>query len=134
MNTGGVTLGRQLRVIGPNVEFHLQRHRQPESTCEGTSILIPEITGADHSPLKTTGTAILGGTVQTDFNGVTPTLGQSWNIIDAAAVNRTHSPTFGRATVPCQGRRPAHGGAHRQGGINGQLAQLFVQQLPVLNG
>jgi hypothetical protein len=130
VNTGRTVIGRTLRVIGPNVNF-TSSGTGAAINFESTGILIPEITGATHSVLKSTGSVFLAGTLQTDFNGVTPTLGQSWNIIDAPAINRSFTNVLPDAAVPL-------GTAQRMavrivpGGMNGQLAQLFVQQLPVL--
>jgi hypothetical protein len=71
VNTSAVTLGRTMRVIGPNVNF-TSSGTGAGINFQGTSVFIPEITGPTHSVLKTTGTANLGGTLQPDFNGVTP--------------------------------------------------------------
>ena len=70
--------------------------------------------------------------MNTDFNGVTPTLGQSWDLIDAAAVDRSFATVNGDAGVPLP--LPSQRMAVRtvNGGTNGKLVQLFVQQRPVL--
>jgi hypothetical protein len=129
-NNGAVTLGRTLRVIGPNVNFN-SSGTGAGITFQGTSIFIPEITGAAHSPLKTTGNAALGGTLQVDFNGVTPTLGPSWNIIDAATVSGAFATILPDAGAPL-GLGQVINTRTVNGGMNGRLVQLYVQQLPVL--
>jgi hypothetical protein len=131
VNTGIVTSLRTLRVIGSNVNFN-STGPGARIAFETPSIFIPEITGATHSPLKTTGTAYLGGTLQADFTGVTPAVNQTWDIIDAAAVERAFTTMLPDPMVPL-------GTAQRiatrtvNGGTNGKLVQMFVQQMPVLN-
>jgi hypothetical protein len=130
VNVGPVILGRTMRVIGPNVNF-TSSGTGAAITLQGNSIFTPEITGATHSALKTTGNVALGGTLQADFNGVTPALGQSWNLFDAASVNGAFANSLPDAAVPL-------GTAQRiatrtvNGGTNGRLVQMFIQQLPVL--
>jgi hypothetical protein len=131
VNTSGVTLGRTLRVIGPNVNF-TSSGTGAGITFQGTSIFIPEITGATHSVLKTTGIASLGGTLQVDFNGVTPTQGPSWNIIDAASVNGAFATMLPDPGAPL-GLGQVMATRTVNGGVNGRLVQLYVRQLPVLN-
>ena len=130
MNVGPVILGRTMRVIGPNVNF-TSSGTGAGNHAAGHSIFTPEITGPTHSALKTTGNVSLGGTLQADFNGVTPTLGQSWNLFDAASVTGAFANALPDAAVPL-------GTAQRiatrtvNGGTNGKLVQMFIQQLPVL--
>jgi hypothetical protein len=130
VNTGAVTLGRTLRVIGPNVNFN-SAGTGAGINFQGNSIFIPEITGATHSPLKTSGNAALGGTLQVDFNGVTPTQGPSWNIIDADTVSGAFASIQPDAAFPL-GLGQVMATRIVDGGMNGRLVQLFVQQLPVL--
>jgi hypothetical protein len=130
-NNGAVTLGRTLRVIGPNVDFN-SAGSAAGITFQGTSIFIPEITGATHSPLKTTGNAALGGTLQVDFNGVTPTQGQSWNIIDAMSVSGAFATILPDAAVPLGLGQVMNTRTVNNSGMNGRVVQLYVQQLPVL--
>jgi hypothetical protein len=131
VNTSGVTLGRTMRVIGPNVNF-TSSGTGAGITFQGTSIFIPEITGATHSVLKTTGTASLGGTLQADFNGVTPTQGPSWNIIDAASVTGAFATFLPDPGAPL-GLGQVIATRTVNGGVNGRLVQMYVRQLPVLS-
>jgi hypothetical protein len=131
VNTGAVTLGRTLRVIGPNVNF-TSAGTNAGITFQGTSIFIPEITGASHSVLKTTGAANLGGTLQADFNGVTPTQGPSWNIIDAATVNGSFATLLPDPGAPL-GLGQVIATRTVNGGMNGRLVQMYIRQLPVLS-
>jgi hypothetical protein len=131
VSAGAVTLGRTLRVIGPNVNFS-SAGTGAGITFQGTSVFIPEITGASHSPLKTTGNAALGGTLQADFNGVTPTPGPSWNIIDAASVSGSFATVLPDPFAPL-GVGQVIATRTVNGGMRGRLVQMFVRQLPVLN-
>src|SRR3989304_3972902 len=76
--SGAATLGRTTRVIGPNVNFNVS-----SITFQGTSVFIPELTGATHSALKTTGNATLAGTLQVDLNGASTASGSSWTLMNA---------------------------------------------------
>ena len=131
VNNGAVTLGRTLRVIGPNVNF-TSSGTGAGIAFLGTSILIPEITGGTHSALKTTGAATLGGTLQVDFNGVTPTGGNSWNLLDTANVVSSFASVLPDAGVP-MGLGQVLQTRTVNGGTNGKLVQLFVNQLAVLS-
>lgn len=130
VNTGAVTLGRTTRVIGPSVDF-TSSGMNAGITFQGNSVLIPEITGATHSTLKTEGAASLGGMVQLDFNGVSPEPGDTWDIVDAASVGGAFASVLPDPDVPL-------GAAQRlttqtvSGGDNGQLVQVLLQQMPVL--
>jgi hypothetical protein len=127
VTTGSATLGRTMRVIGPNVNFS-SVGTAAGITLQGASILIAEITGATHSALKTAGNAVLGGTLQVDFNGVTPTLGQSWDILDAATVSGAFTSVLSDPAVPL-GMDQVMATRNVAGGMHGRLVQLFVQQL-----
>ena len=95
-------LGRTMRFIGTE-RISRPAARAPASPSSRPASLFPKSPGQPTLPLKTTGIAILGGTVQHDFNGVTPTLGQSWDIIDAASVNGAFA-TMLPIAVPLPGR------------------------------
>jgi hypothetical protein len=86
---GAASLTGSTRVIGPNVAF------QADSIGIGAGhVLTPEITDAStHSPLSTVGTAELAGTVTPVFTGFTPSVGQSWELVDAAAVTGAFTPS-----------------------------------------
>jgi hypothetical protein len=124
--TGAATLGRTTRVIGPNVAFN-----SASITLQGTSILIPELTAATHSPLKATGNAALAGTLQVDLNGASTASGSSWNLVDAATISGNFTSIVGDAASPL-----ALGQSYRfrtVAGGNGQLGQLTIAQQLVLN-
>lgn len=127
VTTGDVSLNRATRVTGPNVNFS----STGSLTFGATSNLIAEITGASHSPLKTASTATLGGTLQLDFN-YTPTASHTWNLVDAANVTGSFTQIV---PDPSLTLGPGQAFAIRtvNGGINGRLAQLYINQLLVLN-
>jgi hypothetical protein len=128
VGTGQATLARTTRVIGPNVNFNASAG----IAFQATSIFIPEITGGTHSALKTAGTAGLGGTLQVDFNGVTPTGGSSWSLVDAATISGSFTSILPDPNVPL-GLGQVLAVRTVNGGANGKLAQLVVNQLPVLS-
>jgi hypothetical protein len=130
VNTAVATLGRTTRVIGPNVNF-TSSGMNAGINFQNMSVFIPEITGSNHSALKTTGNAALGGTLQVDFNGVTPTVGQSWNILDAASVTGAFASILPDPGLPL-GAGQIVTTRTVSGGANGRLVQLLVQQLPIV--
>jgi hypothetical protein len=87
VNTGAVTLGRTTRIRGPNVNF-TSSGTGAAITFRDTSIFIPEITGATHSPLKTTGNAALDGTLSLSrINGFVPTPYTTYDILTASSIS-----------------------------------------------
>jgi hypothetical protein len=128
VTTGLATLGRTTRVIGSNVNFSASGG----IAFQSTSVFIPEITGGTHSALKTSGTAGLGGTLQVDFNGVTPAGGSFWNLVDAATITGTFASILPDPAVPL-GLGQVFAVRTVDGGTNGKLGQLVVNQLPVLS-
>lgn len=128
VTTGQATLARTTRVIGPNVNFTASTG----IAFQSTSVFVPEITGATHSPLKTAGVAGLGGTLQVDFNGVTPSGGSSWNLVDAATISGSFTSILPDPAVPL-GLGQVLAVRTVNGGTHGKLAQLVVDQLPVLS-
>ena len=128
VSTGLATLGRTMRVIGPNVNFSATGG----IAFQSTSVFIPEITGGTHSPLKTSGNAGLGGTLQVDFNGVTPTGGSFWNLLDAASISGAFTAILPDPAVPL-GLGQVLAVRTVNGGTNGKLGQLVLNQLPVLS-
>lgn len=127
VTTGDVALNRTTRVTGPNVNFS----STGAVTFGATSNLIAEITGASHSPFKSTSTATLGGTLQLDFN-YTPAAIHTWNLVDAATVTGNFTQIVPDPSVTLG---PGQTFAMRtvNGGVNGRLAQLYINQLLVLN-
>jgi hypothetical protein len=78
---GTADLQRTTTVFGPNVQFRAGGNLMLGSA----STLVANIFHpANHSALKTEGSASVSGTFTPIFTGVTPTLGNRWNLIDAA--------------------------------------------------
>ncbi len=121
VNTGTVTLFRPTTVTGPNVVFN-----STQLTITDTATLIPVITAATHSPLKSTGTATIAGVLRPQFIGVTPTPGQRWNIIDANLISG--AMTLDTSAAPALGVDQSYIMATVPGG-NGSRLQLGVEQL-----
>ncbi|MCG8449849.1 MAG: hypothetical protein MI725_09760, partial [Pirellulales bacterium] len=85
-------IGRRLRITGPNVTFNTSSLQIGDNAT-----LIPEITNATtHSTIQVTNGASLDGAVQVEFNGVTPSFGNTWNLIEAATV----TGAFDSVTAP----------------------------------
>ena len=126
----GATFGRNLRVIGPNVDFSTQTLVfQPENT------FVAQITGSTHSPLKSTNLATLAGALRVEFDpGVTPTLGNSWNLIDAPSFAGAFS-TIDTSAAPVLplGQVYRFDSVADTSSVNGRFGRLAIEQLLVLN-
>jgi hypothetical protein len=123
------TFGRGLRVIGPNVNFSTQT-----LVLQAQNRLVAQITGPTHSPLKSTNLATLGGTLRIEFNGVTPTVGNGWNLIDAPALagQFTMIDTSAAPALPV-GQVYRFNSVADPTSVNGVYSRLSVEQLLVLN-
>lgn len=132
--SGSSTISRNLRITGPNVNFS----SATGVAFQGTSVLTHEITSASaHSPVKSAGTVGLGGNLAVQFTGVTPTAGNSWNLVDAAAITGNFAnAAIGGAIQVTGAPTPAIGSAYRlrqtAGGTNGQLLQVALDTMLVL--
>ncbi len=126
----GATFGRNLRVIGPNVNFSTQTLvLQPANT------FVAQITGSTHSALKSANLATLDGTLRVEFGpGVTPMFGNSWNLIDAPSFAGAFSTidTSAAPTLPL-GQVYRFEVVDNPSSVNGQFGRLAVDQLLVLN-
>jgi hypothetical protein len=126
----GATFGRNLRVIGPNVNFATQTLMlQPSNTY------VAQITGATHSPLKSTNLATLGGTLRVEFGpGVTPMLGNRWNLIDAPSFAGMFA-NIDTSTAPAlpTGQVYLFEAVDDPMSVHGQFGRLSIEQLLVLN-
>ena len=121
VSPGAANLQRTTTIIGPNVDFSAAGGL----TLGGSSTLIADIRhNALHSPIKSAGVAMLGGTLRPKFTGITPTLGSTWNIIDAGSI--TGSFTLDTSTAPALPPGQAYELIQSNGGLNGRLVQLTV--------
>jgi hypothetical protein len=126
----GATFGRALRVIGPNVNFSTQT-----LVFQPANNFVAQITGSTHSPLKSTNLATLSGALRVEFGpGVTPALGNSWNLIDAPSFAGAFS-TIDTSAAPAL----PFGQVYRFEtvadplSVHGLYGRLSVEQLLVLN-
>ena len=126
--SGAASLARTTTVRGKFVNFSTTGNL----TLTSASTLIAEITDAAiHSPLKSSGTAAVAGTLKPTFTGVTPAAGNSWNIIDAAAI------TGGFTALDLSGTPSLPAGQSYQlsqanGGTNGKLLKLSIEEILAL--
>lgn len=81
LNATLINASNDLRLVGPSANV-------TTSTLQlfGGGNVVAEITGNSHSSISVTGIARLGGSVELDFNGHNPSLGDSWTLINAGAV------------------------------------------------
>ena len=122
VTVGGLAdLDGTTRVIGRDVAF------QADSISFGAShVLTLEITDPNtHSPLSTAGTASLGGSVEMVFTEVIPSVGDSWDFIDAAII----TDTFTTSTIPL-GPGLVVSFDTVAGGTNGQVVRATVVPEP----
>lgn len=132
--TGIVSLNGNLKITGPSVNFTTNR---PVSLQSGNNYTA-EITAATHAAIKTTSNLSLNGTLSVQFNGVTPTPGQSWNLFDfggGLTGGFSNVAATGDLTVTGAPAAPL-GTAYRlqrtTGGVNGNLLQVALQKVLVL--
>src|SRR5690606_15721022 len=81
---GTANLNGTTRMVGPAASFTAGAFNLGSSHT-----LVAEINdSATHSPLTSaTGGVQVGGTLQLAFNGVSPAVGDTWSLVDAAAVS-----------------------------------------------
>jgi hypothetical protein len=74
--------GNTLSITGPNVDYSTLSF---QVNAGGT--FIADITDSTHSPVKSINAAVAGGTLRVEFDGVTPTAGDSWNLFDTPSIS-----------------------------------------------
>jgi hypothetical protein len=125
----GTNLARTTRIIGPNVNFATQA-----VTFQNTSVFVPQITAATHSPIKSTNSAAVAGVLRPEFtNGVTPVAGNKWNLIDAPAVTGQFTLDASAAPALPFGQSYQFAAVPDGTSVNGVYGQLSVKQFLVLN-
>lgn len=82
LTVAGGQLNRLTRLEGPNVDFS----SSGDLSFGSTNVLVPVITSQGHSIIDVSGIANLDGRVQPEFDGVTIQVGDSWDLVSAAAV------------------------------------------------
>jgi len=128
LNVNGLTeFDRTTRIIGPNVDF------STANIALGTAnTLIAEITDIAHSVIDVSGTATPRGTLQLDFNGHVPQIGDGWDIIDAGSFVGNFASV---GLAPGQNLDPGLGFIVSQstGGLNGNVANVSLTNKLVLS-
>ena len=88
----GATLQGTTNVIGPNVEFSA-------ASINLSGALNTTITTSGSSALKATGNTTLSGPLQLNFDGVTPSAGNTWDIINAGGISGSFSQITSNASL-----------------------------------
>jgi hypothetical protein len=129
VNVQNAYLARTLRAIGTTSAFSAVDTLE----LQATNNFIPQITTGGFAPLKAGVVASLGGTLTPEFAaGVTPTLGNSWNLFDARAVAGAFA-TINASSAPILPLGQVYAVRTANGGTNGKLVQLAVEQRLVIN-
>lgn len=129
-STGSLFSNGTLEVHGPGHSISIANNLVFEAKAEGSSRFVPYITNAStHSVITAGGSATLNGTLAPVFDGYTPQIGDSWDLIDA--------PSVGGAFVidsSSAGALPA-GTTFRTrqvSGGSGSILQLAYQAVPTM--
>lgn len=138
VTVGSAFLDRNLR-IEPGVNFTATT---PDSSGNGLILgaagthtwVIP---ASGPATLDIAGNADLSGTLNIEFNGVTPAPGATFNLIDAATIDAFDPVPTGFSAVTTSADTSLGAGQRFAvntvgGGANGRLAQLTLEQHPVL--
>jgi hypothetical protein len=95
--TGTANLQRITTISGPTVNFNASGNL----TLSSTSVLVADIRSATaHSALKTGGNASVSGTLKPMFTGITPAIGNTWNLVDAAGTITGNFATVDTSMAP----------------------------------
>ena len=82
------------------------------------------------TPISVSGSASLNGTLNLDFSGITPNLGDTWDIIDAGSVGGDFDLITGAGSVP---EGVGFVVSKVDGGSNGQLARVGLETQLILS-
>ena len=126
VNVGTASLARTTRITGPGVNFSTSG----ALTFTGAHNLIQEITGASHSTIDVGGVATIGGALNLEFNGITPTSANTWNLISAPTINGVFS------SINASGVTLGAGQAFNVRTVasgSDEVLQLFLEQQLVLD-
>ena len=124
MSAPRIQNGGTLRTVGPSSSLSV-------TSLNNTSLLAAELTSTTHGAIGVSGSALLSGDFLADFNGATASLGSTWDIIDASSFTGSfHSVSVAGASLS-----PGQVASLNQvvGGDNGNLLQLGIEQVLVLN-
>jgi hypothetical protein len=99
----------------------------------GGNTLTADIRSASHSAVQSTGAVTLGGDFVLEFGGgFTPTVGATWNIVDAGGIAGTFA-NVDLSAAPALGPGQVFRLARTTGGTNGELLQLQYRNVLTLN-
>jgi len=110
----------QTTIVGPNVVFTTGG----DILFGPTHTLTQVITGPTHSTVSAAGSVQLDGTLNVEFDGVTPGVGDSWDMFDAAYVIDLVDRVSSETALP-DGYGLAVSTA--EGGTNGMVASLVLE-------
>jgi hypothetical protein len=134
VTAASASLNRNLIVDGSNVNFSVAGNL----ILGSTGIHTWQIPATGASTLKAGGNADLGGTLKLVFPSGTPTVGTTWNLIDAATIDANEGSvgsSFANIDASAVTGLAAGQGFRLQsvaGGTHGRLAQLVLERQPVL--
>lgn len=128
-SSGSLFSNGTLEVIGPGHNVTIAANLNFEEKAEGNSRFVPRITGSSHTVIDVAGTAVLGGSIVPEFSGVTPAVGNYWDLIDATEVQGTLEVDASNAPAAAPGTayttRVVAGG-------KGEILQLGVRAFATL--
>jgi hypothetical protein len=130
-STGSLFSNGTLEVIGPGHNVSIAANLNFEEKAEGNSRYVPHITALNNgiSVIDVTGNAVLGGSIVPVFDGYTPQVGDSWDLIDATEVQGDIDVDPSNAPAAAPGTlyttRVVTGG-------NGQILQLGLEAFATL--
>jgi hypothetical protein len=127
--SGSTSLGGTTRITGSGVNFN-----SGFLTLRATSALVAGITSAAHSTMKAPGAATINGTLSVEFTGVTPTFGQTWSLVESAAVvgNFTNAGNVPVTGVPALAVGEVYRTRRVNGGAFGKKMELVHDRVLVL--
>lgn len=127
-NTANINFASTTRIVGPSVDISATGNL----SFQGSSTYIPEITSSSHSPIKAAGVAVLGGTLQVEFNGHTPVAGESWDLVDAGSFTGAFTSVSLPPVSLGIGEQFVFNTVSDPNSTNGQVARLSLEQILVL--
>lgn len=120
---------RNLRVIGPNVNLTANA-----VNFGGDGTYTAQIIGGSHSALKSTNAASVNGKLKLEISGISPTLGTSWNLLDAPSINGQFT-SIDATAAPALGFGQVYefNSVASPSSVNGTFGRVTVTQKLVLN-
>jgi hypothetical protein len=124
---GTTSLNRTTRIVGPNVNFTTQGI---VSLATSGTIVADIRHATNHSAIKSTQIAHVGGTLRPQFTGVSPAVGNAWTIVDAPQITGNFT-TVDATAAPALGTAQRYTTRIVNGGSGKQL-QLVAEQFLTL--